>query len=987
MRAVTGPEQLLLQSSYQSSKVRLAILPIRVVYSAQVSIVPSSLDEVGEIKYDNGSGTLADVRPGMTLWVGSTAGANDLGRLRIRKTPTADTFYLGEHSDIAWEVDQHLTVIEDYDLWAKHVKISGSNILMDFDIDYDDQHTDFLPVPVLGSHRVAKLTGATVDVILGPDTGEASYVFDSTITGYSWSVPGSTGLTGSTTATPTATFDEAGWYPCYCTVTAANGKSKTGMRWVYIWDDDNEPLEVAEISSLSEDVQSGGGTCQLSFSAGFGSDIPERSLAIIFTESSYDHELQDIGQVTHAENILFVGRFSHEVINRSSGIGKVSVELKSHQHWFSQLPTYPVGVEIAKNTPSEWTSLTKLTVDRGLWHLLEWRSTATEIMDVFLTNDTRYSPEVSGYAGNLWEMMTQFITQQILGHIGIDFFGRFFAEIDPQIRADRDDLVEVMTLTDLDLRDDVSLDKQVHGETSLVDLSGMAIDEFGGSPSAFFSLSPGHVFKTFGQVEILDRLLLSSQAQCNQIAGLYLGWKNSKYRLRVTLLAHNFMISVFPAQYINYTWEESDSIREMTFTSRFIPRTRTLSFDNQTGIFKIELELEAETFAENAVAYVPPSGEDISIPPLEPLPSIPIGYPTYPGDISGSDAPPVVLMLDAEKGVLRTENFNADANDVVWQFWNTGIASADLPYLRDTSLIENSTMRSIFFITPNGACYLGVRDKTFRRWFDIIYRAPAIGAVWEKVLDVNWIEENEGANGGFLGFGYNPNKAEEVAFIAAADVGSGVSPRHFYYGNPSGWIQGGVPPSVQNFYGNITFGGGQWVWSMPRSGTRGYYYLFGSDGSYINRYEHSLDTGTREHVRAGTSPVIYIPAANGDGLFSDDNGVTDSAIDLTSPDILGNNLAISPDGYMMGDYNTTAHKGRSSDFGFTWGANANLNPGGRYAWKWCGGATSQGRWIAARANIWYSPDWGGTWEDKDGNMPYLIPLSPTIVKILVPGYH
>ena len=233
-RAVTAGEKTYLRAGQQWSKLYLAFLTPATVYTARLSALPASNDMVAEISYNTGSGTLANVKVGMTLYVGSSAGAYDLGMVRIRKTPGATTFYISEQSRVIWTANAYLTVVEDYDLWAKHIHMDDETPLMDYDIAYSDQHSVFNPVPVLGVHRVARLDGYTVDVTLGPDTGEASWVFGSTISTYLWSVPSAASLSSTSAIRPVATFDEVGWHACYCTVTAANGRSKQGVRWVYI---------------------------------------------------------------------------------------------------------------------------------------------------------------------------------------------------------------------------------------------------------------------------------------------------------------------------------------------------------------------------------------------------------------------------------------------------------------------------------------------------------------------------------------------------------------------------------------------------------------------------------------------------------------------------------------------------------------------------------------------------------------------------------
>src|SRR3972149_1600693 len=110
-RTMTSDERTKMRRDGQWSRLFVAFLPDQVVYSARVNQAFATTDRITELTYDSGSGTLADVKIGMTFLVGSSAGAYDLGFCRIRATPDANTFFISEESKIAWDDDLYLTVI------------------------------------------------------------------------------------------------------------------------------------------------------------------------------------------------------------------------------------------------------------------------------------------------------------------------------------------------------------------------------------------------------------------------------------------------------------------------------------------------------------------------------------------------------------------------------------------------------------------------------------------------------------------------------------------------------------------------------------------------------------------------------------------------------------------------------------------------------------------------------------------------------------
>jgi len=148
-RALTSPELALLRSDTQFTKLYLAAIPPNVIYTAQLSAVPSSNDGVYQISFGSGSGTLSDVKIGMALRVGTSALADDLGRGagRIRKTPIAGTFYIGITSEIAWDTAGtiYLTVVDDFDLHPKHPTVTAGVLSMDTDVAYSEPARGFQP--------------------------------------------------------------------------------------------------------------------------------------------------------------------------------------------------------------------------------------------------------------------------------------------------------------------------------------------------------------------------------------------------------------------------------------------------------------------------------------------------------------------------------------------------------------------------------------------------------------------------------------------------------------------------------------------------------------------------------------------------------------------------------------------------------------------------------------------------------------------------
>lgn len=957
-RALTSPELALLRSSTQFSKLYLAVYKPNTIYTALLNGIPTSNDQVYQITFDNGSGTLGDVTAGMTLYVGTSAGAFDLGMCRIRKAPIAGTFYIGLTSEIEWQDNAFLTVADDFDLWAKHATIADEALSMDVDIAYSDQHEDFNPVPIMGPHAVLWLDGATVDAEF--DASD-SWVFDSTLSGYSWSAPGSSTSSGMTTATPTITYNAAGFYRVYLTVTAANGKTTTGVRHVFVYDrDENQPIQVFQLAQCVGDYETGGWMFDMEMQAEAAlSDIRDRSLVVLFAEDWYGTTKQSIGPVENRENVVCVGRVVGQSIRWDREAGRVHFTVQGMHHWLNRIKAFPVELQFATDTPDNWSVMPGMTVDRTLWHILYWHSTAVETMDFYRTGDTRYLPEGKSLAAMVWGQVLDIAQSRIVATPGVDRFGRLFIEIEPQMVPEVDrDWASVMDLLPVDWSEGIDIQRVTVNDVSLITLTSQLCDS-SGAVTVLYSLAPGHVPRRYGEPEGADRLLSSSQSQSNQLAGLLLGWRTNEYpEIPISLAMNNRMLDVFPRQFCSLQVTADDTPRGVAFDGNLIPRRVSFYFDGDSGWMHPELVFEAETFeGPNADGDVP-DVEDMSIPPFPRInfPDLPPLPPLYPNDVSAApQGPPVVVMMDAEKGILRTENFNSDSP--TWQFWNAGIASADIGYLRSTVAVADADQSSFFFICPNGAVYVAIQDPTFWRWSVGVYRAPAIGATFTKIIDWDWLDEQGSWGhevGMLLGMGYNPSKAEEILLI----VGDG-SIAYPIIGNYAGWTKKTAFSAPTNFRGNVSFGGGKWVWDMNFAGACRWV-RFASDGSW--EYTSSVLGGFPPMLfskRAGTSSILY-KGLGTDILRTDDNGDTWDTISLGSY-IFGENLALTYDGsYLFGHWDVAgAERGRSSDSAYSWDGSF-FTYGGRFCYAYAGGAGTQSHWILGRGYVRLSINFGST---------------------------
>ncbi len=639
-RAITVGELASLRADEQWSRLYLAIHNPATVYSARINQVFTNYDAITELVYDGGSGTLADVLPGMTLYVGSAAGGYDKGMARIRKAPGASTFYIGETSDIVFADNDYLTVVDDFDLWARHPAADTNGaLLMDNDLVYTDQHTNCDPVPVLGPDAALWLADGTA--AFAPDAGE-SWVVGSTITGYAWEAPGALSISDEDTATPTITYDAAGTFRVGCTATAANGKSMTGYRSVFVFDADHPPVTVFDLERCEGNFDSGGWSFDVRMRAEADlSTVRDRAKVVLFARDFYDQAEEEIGPLAGYENVICSGRILGETIEWDADDGSVTFRVAGPQAWLNAIPSFPVGLKDTDGTPTTWQFFNTLTVDKAVWHLLHWQSTATMVMDIYPSGDARRAEALEGPIGSLWQQLEAIAAESIFASPLCDRYGRLFVEVDPQYTPvdERGSIPVVMTLLETDWQDKVDIERISTRPVGMVDLSGMTYD--GTSSTPLLARAPGRVFKRLGSISTRDRVLLTDQAQANAIAGLILGQANNPFpRLSFDLAMNNRMIDIAPAQYCAVDIAAEDTLRGFVCANkRLIPRVVAIEHNADSGALLTSIDFEGENeqlpavTIERGTPFMPNEPEQPDLPdfPLFPPPYLPPpgGWPPY----------------------------------------------------------------------------------------------------------------------------------------------------------------------------------------------------------------------------------------------------------------------------------------------------------------------------------------------------------------------
>jgi hypothetical protein len=799
--------------------------------------------------------------------------------------------------------------------------------------------------------------------------GSSSYVVDGTgITSHTWTATGGITVTGGSTATPTFEVLVAGRYRIKDHVLAANTKTADGYRTIFVYDKNYTPVQVGQLKNCRVDYATGGYSFQVTTKDSFlRTSYRDRARVLLFAEDHYDTSELSIGLIPGRENIVASGWMENENLTIDSKGGEFAFTVQGPHYWLRQMTGFPSGVEIGDGN---WAAMPGLTVDKSVWHLLHWRSTATAVMDIVLTGDTRLAEFFAPATGiSIWDQIMTIAQTSILATGGCDRFGRLFLAIDPQYTpvASRS-WATVMDLEKGDWIDPISLTRVTVPPTSQIFESGVSVVGFA-EGNSIFALYPGHAPGHYGQAENLPYLLFADQAQANALAALIGGQRNNPYTpISITLAGNNRLIDLFPRQFCSITFDPATNPRGLDVTIKIIPRSIEIQQEAKSGALRISVDFEAETFPLNSTTgdapempAEPPVPPVIPIPPIPPIPPIiipvpPVGLTSY-----------IILTIDSFTGtvppqVVYTKDF--DSLYPHWFSWNAGL---EIPLGQRTfppciNQLEISQVSGKGFITFNvqtyepekGGCW--VSDGIGLAWKQFLTPAQATTLLG---FDPSW-------QGFVPGMSINRSAADEVMVICAATHGgTGQRPYGSAHGS-SGALAAGMViqdwgPAVYMF--NVHYGHDKWIFCRPD----GSFWRLSRSG--LLELTHSSPPYTRT-ARASIDNPGFV-TWNGTLIgYSPDNGDNINALTLHSPDTTVDFIACDPSGlYMIYGAHLSVAPWKSSDGGVTWSL-----LGTPAIWcntAWCLGDPME--WVVqGGVGVWYTDDFGSTWQDRTGNLRDLL---------------
>ncbi len=695
-RALTTDELALLDAHPHVVKMHLAVHKPATALACQVNDANIAQGAMS-IPYDNvTAGEAGAVGPGMTLLLGSTPGASDLGRVRVRAMPVGNIISVAENSDVQWADDAYITVLNVHEFWLVFPRITQTGGVLhfykDYDVDYSYQTEREPPVAIMGPPACA---------FRDPDTGLATVRFvgvDSysvaagkSIAEYSWVMDGATPNTSTeagTEASPVVvTYDTPGQYLASLEVTDNGPNETAGRTWrpVFIFDraGANAPYSQVAIASLEGDFAAGGWTATLRvFGDADAGEFPDRAMVVLFAEESFGvlRTAGAIGGYPHRENVKFVGYIVEETVHigyTPDGERFVEFRAETIDGLMKAGEMFPTTIE-DDPTPGFWQEMRGLNVDRAAYYALKWHTTLFDIADVHLTGDTKPLKAQDFPLGSSYRQVDDYLTAACLARCLVSKAGEVYLQKDVQLLP-ADERATVPTVLSLNgrLREDLVISRQTVGKTKYVELSGVAWNPSSRKATPIIAEAPGSCPRQDGGEERITGLVLDTQANANVLAGLVLAERNNPYREEpIKLRGNHSYLDIAPQAWLTHTLAAADNKRGLAWTDRrFVPRRVSMTYDPRAASLLVDAAVDAES---SGPAGVPgdyptePPDEDATpvTPPEPPWPPA----PPPPDAMAGT-----VIAGDAANGCYHTPDIGAATPE--WTARNNGAATPALDWL------------------------------------------------------------------------------------------------------------------------------------------------------------------------------------------------------------------------------------------------------------------------------------------------------------------
>ena len=715
----------------------------------------------------------------MTVYIGTSQGAKDIGRIRLRSA-TSSVLTLAENS-IDWQDGWYLTVVRYFEPWGVFPRIilddnNNPTFFKDYDDTYGNQNEVMDPVICMGPNdggflNLDEIAPTGSHRVWYTSSGSYDPTPNGTLSTFGWHFEGGT-PTGSTAADPGyVTYTGVGNYITSLDITTTAGKSFTGRRHIHVMArpenaGSEKSINAWGLSSLSGDRESGGYVGEIWMREPVNpEDIVDGALVVIFSEDFEGGVATKIG--ANAENrgyIFFVGYILDDTIRWNPETSVSTFNIGGTSARMTELATFATALDDKKAADTNaWTDHYQLTVDRALVHFLRYHSTLMAVADFSPTLDTLPLKGADLGRGNVWEVANSFVDSALGAQLVSDRQGKLWTEVRANFRptgTDREPhghMQPVIEMTTQDWRAEIVIARRGDSELAYLEMSGVAWSgATTGTFDAFLSGAPGHAPDYFGTASRIGNLALLGQDQLNQLAGNAWAHSSALFPTITSPMAGEYrFLDIAPQHRVEMTLAAEDTFRQVVMTRKpFIPNTITYEYQPADQILLMDMDMVEETDGGPGetidIPVEPPYDQtilpdwDIDFPPI--VPPDPAEPPVLPPPGSGD----LVYLLTTNRLTRSRDFVIGRATGSTWEnispVWATsgpggpGTEGGVTGVFRQLRLSDVDPLNTAYLLTSVSEGIAGVAGPHLYRINNL--DGPTGSQYYTELLNPEYIHEN-----------------------------------------------------------------------------------------------------------------------------------------------------------------------------------------------------------------------------------------------------
>ena len=635
----------------------ISACPNTIVYKGTLTTAPSGASYAAVTVSAAISGSLANVRVGQTVLI---APADDQTKAvftgRVRRAPVGSTLYINETS-ASVASGYYVWVIDDYRIWDKLPRKSGSV----YYVDYDQTFRELLPVfSGLNSAYAAEAVSGSAEFSFAPDAVAATS--GASISGWLWNVADGTITVGSTTTKDITVTFPPGFRWIHVTATDSGGRSNTFHIPVWVHSSSYPPqIVTADGIRISGDV-SAGWSMQMTAYDDLAGRL-DNTLVCLWSSDRYNNTAAVINT-----NVMFVGRLRQiEDVTRADADagGRDKVARVEVEHLYAnaarvQMTSYEIR---DKASPAVFGDIRSATIWRGLAFLATELTTLSTVCSISFPEtgaDFRFAGSTIP-AGNIVSAMND-LADAYNASLVMSAAGRIEFQRDARLLT-TSERAALVTVASLDTRDVIEFSRtRQHVRTvGRVTATGGTYNTSTRKARAVYSIAPGVAqdypdgsFSLTRQVVEANLSKASAQSALNVRTGHALARAQQADTLNVTFPDGYWFLQ--PALNRWYTFDlpadETVTARAVSPGTRWLLLSVDVDINGVTGERAVTARYTAETAGAPGQSFEPPALTSappvnlppITVPPFQAFPPVlPPPPPDYPvvGDTGAPTAQPV----------------------------------------------------------------------------------------------------------------------------------------------------------------------------------------------------------------------------------------------------------------------------------------------------------------------------------------------------------